>query len=91
MFIVRALLKGVPEAATPVAQGTHLIHDLLWAHAAPADGLEHITVRPAPCGMVAVFFLTAASDEAALQRVRGLVVRTRDPIAAQGYTAEIPA
>lgn len=89
MFIVRALLKGAPGASKS-AQGSHLIHDLLWAHAAPADGLEHITVRPAPYGMEAVLFLTAASDEAALTHVRELIVRVRGPIAAQGYAAELP-
>ncbi|WP_037882247.1 hypothetical protein [Streptomyces sp. NRRL S-378] len=90
MRIVHALLKGAVEAATTV-RGSHLLHDLLWAHATPGDGVQHIAVRPVPDGMEATFFLTASSDEAALGRARELLQRARAPIAAQGLTALLPA
>ncbi|MET9605327.1 hypothetical protein ABZZ17_09680 [Streptomyces sp. NPDC006512] len=90
MRIVHALLRGAPDTATTVP-GTHLIHDLLWAHSAPGDGIQHIVIRPAPYGMEAVLFLTAPSDEAALHRARGLMLRAREPIAAHGFTASLPA
>ncbi|MFG2332816.1 hypothetical protein ACGFMM_24745 [Streptomyces sp. NPDC048604] len=72
-------------------QGSHLIQDLLWAHAAPADGVQHIVIRPVPHGLEAILFVTAASDEAALARTRELMLRAREPIAAHGYTASPPA
>ncbi|MFF0219652.1 hypothetical protein [Streptomyces vinaceus] len=85
MHIVRTLLKGAP-VTTPTVQDAHLLHDLLWAHATPGDGVQHIVIRPVPHGMEATFFLTGASDEAALAHTRELLLRARGPIAAHGLT-----
>ncbi|GAA0274452.1 hypothetical protein GCM10010302_10110 [Streptomyces polychromogenes] len=86
MHIVRTLMRAAPEAATTV-QGSHVLLDLLWAHATPGDGVEHIAVRSVPHGMEATFFLTAVSDEAAVGCARALLLRARAPIATHGLTA----
>ncbi|MFC9266086.1 hypothetical protein ACFT25_40480 [Streptomyces hydrogenans] len=88
MRMVRARLTGRPGAEPP-AVGAGLIHDLLWAHASPADGLEHIRVRSLPHGMDVVLFLAAGSDEAALRSADVLMERFRGPLSRHGLTGHI--
>ncbi|MEV4425974.1 hypothetical protein ACN9M0_17025 [Streptomyces sp. R-07] len=73
------------------AEVSHLIHDLLWAHSVPADGLEHIRVQPTPSGLEAVLFIKTPSDGAALVRARELFLRIHEPLASHGYAVEFPA
>ncbi|MER8035465.1 hypothetical protein [Streptomyces hydrogenans] len=85
MRMVRVRLTSAPGAHVS-AMGPELIQDLLWAHAVPDDGLEHIRVRCAPHGMDVVLFLSAPGDASALQAVDLLLERLRGPLARHGYT-----
>ncbi|WP_331445455.1 hypothetical protein [Streptomyces xanthochromogenes] len=87
--MIRAPLAGTPpgDASAPVLA---IVHDLLWAHAVPADGLEHVTLRPAEHGLYAFFFLRAPSDADALLSTRAVLDRSRSPLASLGYWAAGP-
>ncbi|MEU6283202.1 hypothetical protein [Streptomyces sp. NPDC047028] len=70
-----------------------LLHDLLWAHALPADGIDHITVRPFTAGRTATeaaVFVRAESDARALGIVRALLDRVRPHCEAHGLTPDVP-
>lgn len=88
MRMVRARLTS-SRAAEVSGPGPGLIEDLLWAHALPADGLEHLCVRLRPSGMEVVLFLAAPSDAAALRAARVLMERFRGPLARHGYTGAV--
>lgn len=107
--IVRVLIRStVPPAPPPVSgapadgPGTpgipgalsELVQDLLWAHAAPLDEVDHIRVRPFPRGCVrateAAVFVRADSEAVAQERVRGLLSRTARPLGRLGLHAEVP-
>ncbi|WP_330298700.1 hypothetical protein [Streptomyces sp. NBC_00503] len=62
-----------------------VVHDLLWAHALPSDGLEHITSRRAEQGLRVFLFLQAPSDAAALLSARAVLDRSRSPLQSLGY------
>ncbi|MFD8012321.1 hypothetical protein [Streptomyces sp. NPDC058955] len=88
MRMVRVLLTG--QAGVPgLAALPSLIHDLLWAHAVPADGLEHVRIRPLPGGLDVVLFLKAATDETALRSAEALLERVREPFARHGFSGGI--
>lgn len=102
MPIVRVLFRSTAEAAErgpeppsiDLAAHAPLLQDLLWAHAVPADGLDHVRVRPfveGRGGTDAAVFIRADSDAAALDRVRALIERVQKPIGTFGYTAEVPS
>ncbi|MFJ5548520.1 hypothetical protein [Streptomyces sp. NPDC093225] len=87
-MIQASLQRTLPE---PAPQGSsHLIHDLLWAHATQADGLEHIRPCPTEHGLNLYFFVRAHCDTSALEQVRTLLDRADTPIAAHGYTVAAP-
>ncbi|GGT21110.1 hypothetical protein [Streptomyces purpureus] len=90
MRVVSAMLQGEP-VGRDAGSFSPLLHDLLWAHAVPSIGLEHITVRPIRAGMEAVLFVRADSDTHALDCARDLLARARGPIAAHGYAALLPS
>ncbi|EMF02139.1 hypothetical protein J7W19_27815 [Streptomyces mobaraensis NBRC 13819 = DSM 40847] len=90
MRFVRARLVGAGSTVAPAGCEADLLHDLFWAHTGPADGLEHVRVRPAGDGMEVVLFLFAVTDTAALDRANVLLTLLREPLAAHGYTAVIP-
>ncbi|MEE4543230.1 hypothetical protein V2S66_14790 [Streptomyces sp. V4-01] len=105
MSIVRVLIRSTapPGApARPAAAGAgrdrralaELVQDLLWAHAAPPDEVDHIRVRPFPTGpqptTEAAVFVRADSDAVAQERVRGLLRRTVEPLGRLGLHAEVP-
>nr|WP_229883463.1 hypothetical protein [Streptomyces omiyaensis] len=81
--MVRALLTDIAGADTPTASPA-LVHDLLWAHAAPADGLEHLRIRRLAHGLDVVLFLAARTDEAALRSAGALLDRARIPLSRHG-------
>ncbi|MFE9401817.1 hypothetical protein ACFYNY_08580 [Streptomyces sp. NPDC006530] len=84
MRVIRAPLTGSPPVST-VDPVLAIVHDLLWAHAVPADGLEHVTPRGADDGLHVFLFLRAASDTAALLSARTVLDRSRVPLGALGY------
>ncbi|MFJ6722632.1 hypothetical protein [Streptomyces sp. NPDC091259] len=87
--VIQASLHRTLPGPTP--QGTApLIHDLLWAHATLADGLEHIRPRPTEQGLDLFLFVRAHSDASALQQMRTLLNRADTPIAAHGFTVATP-
>ncbi|NML52336.1 hypothetical protein HHL19_26980 [Streptomyces sp. R302] len=89
MRMVRARLTCGGVGADAPAAGAGLIEDLLWAHAVPADGLEHLRVRSLPHGMDVVLFLGAPSDAAALLAAAGLLDRLRLPLARHGLSGVV--
>ncbi|MEU9419617.1 hypothetical protein [Streptomyces sp. NPDC048272] len=85
MRVIQASL--VRTSAGPPADGAApLLHDLLWAHARPSDGLEHVTARPAAYGLDLVLFVRASSDDSAMARMRALFDRAEGPVATHGFT-----
>ncbi|MFF1409593.1 hypothetical protein ACFVX6_07325 [Streptomyces sp. NPDC058289] len=67
-----------------------LVEDLLWAHADPDLGLEHIRVRPTRDGLEVVALMGGASEARALLGARSLLNRAGDALAAQGYAVAAP-
>ncbi|MFF9524715.1 hypothetical protein ACF1DV_22460 [Streptomyces achromogenes] len=90
MRIVSVTLRAHDDGSPRPTGIEPLLHDLLWAHAVPAAGLEHVRVRPARAGLEAVFFVRAASDAEAVTGVRHLLARVREPVAAHGYAVLLP-
>lgn len=75
-------ITGGPAPTTHV----HTIDAVLWAHASPRHGLEHLRVRSSDRGADAVLFVRAATDQDALHRARSLVDRATSPLRSLGYT-----
>ncbi|MFJ3841426.1 hypothetical protein ACWGHM_32005 [Streptomyces sp. NPDC054904] len=67
-----------------------LLQDLLWAHARPADGLEHVRARTAEHGLDIVLFVRAPCDASALVRMRALLGRAEAPVASHGFLVALP-
>ncbi|MFE2146688.1 hypothetical protein ACFXA3_34025 [Streptomyces sp. NPDC059456] len=89
MWVIQASLHRTLPGPAP--QGSsHLIHDLLWAHATQAEGLEHIRPRPTEHGLDLFLFVRAHCDTSALEQMRTLLTRVDTPIAAHGYTVAAP-
>ncbi|MFG2847691.1 hypothetical protein ACGF12_31650 [Kitasatospora sp. NPDC048296] len=65
-----------------------LVEDLIWAHARPSDGLEHLTVMPAGQGLELYFFVQAASRAATLAQVRALIDRVSGPLSTHGFALD---
>lgn len=86
--VIQATLTRFAAGRAPNDGDSHLIHDLLWAHAMPAEGLEHIRVRPVEHGLDVFLFVRAPCDATALLRVRGLITRVRNPMAVHGLKIE---
>ncbi|MFJ3513791.1 MULTISPECIES: hypothetical protein [unclassified Streptomyces] len=89
MRVIQASL--VRTSADPPAEGAApLLQDLLWAHARPSDGLEHVRARPVEHGLDVVLFVHAPSDVSALTQMRALLDRVHGPIAVHGFTLALP-
>ncbi|POX55313.1 hypothetical protein C3489_11010 [Streptomyces sp. Ru71] len=89
MRVIRASLVG--DARRPAPKGpVSVVHDLLWAHAVPTDGLEHIRVKSADHGMDVFLFMRAPSDSDALRQVCALLDRAHHPLRCQGYRVRDP-
>ncbi|MFE2145632.1 hypothetical protein ACFXA3_28535 [Streptomyces sp. NPDC059456] len=58
---------------------------MLWAHARPCDGLEHVRARPAEHGLDVYLFVRAASDQSAVDQMRALLGRVDQPAARHGF------
>lgn len=71
MYITQLrLVAEVPERAV----GAELA-EAFWESRAPDDGVEHVTVRPAPDGVWLTLFLLAGSQMAADRAGRGFCAR----------------
>ncbi|MFH8404102.1 hypothetical protein ACH4FX_04900 [Streptomyces sp. NPDC018019] len=66
-----------------------LVHDLLWAHAVPSDGLEHIRARSVEGGLDLFLFVRADGAPYGLRHMHVLLARAEEPLAAYGFA--VPA
>ncbi|MFC9815910.1 hypothetical protein ACFVJM_28045 [Streptomyces virginiae] len=75
------------RSGTTCRRGTlAVVTDLIWAHAVPDDGLEHVKPRPTRDGIDVYLFVRATGDDdLAVRRMRSLLDRAGPSIAAQGY------
>ncbi|MEU8844513.1 hypothetical protein AB0D97_36365 [Streptomyces roseus] len=58
---------------TPTDGHDHALVDLLWAHATPECGLEHICARPAEAGIGLILFIRATGPDPAHAKARRLM------------------
>ncbi|MFF9848088.1 hypothetical protein [Streptomyces litmocidini] len=84
MRVVLASLTTTSESPRR-AETLAVVTDLLWAHARPEDGLEHVKPRVTDSGIDLYLFVRAAGDGPAVAQMRPLFDRVRRSIAAQGY------
>ncbi|MDH6705632.1 hypothetical protein P3T27_002354 [Kitasatospora sp. MAA19] len=87
MRVVLARLEGLATGPSAESAGP-LVEDLIWAHARPAEGLEHLTVRPAAEGLELYLFVRSGSESAALDQVRALLDRAHGPLSRHGYALD---
>ncbi|MEU9855365.1 hypothetical protein [Streptomyces sp. NPDC047974] len=69
-----------------------LLSDLIWAHAALGNGLEHVRAKASDdgAGVDLYLFLRAASEAAALDQARAILDGARAPLGLHGYRAAAP-
>ncbi|MFG2341022.1 hypothetical protein [Streptomyces yangpuensis] len=85
MHVVLASLTA-PSGSACRRETLAVVTDLVWAHAVPDDGLEHVTPRPTRDGIDVYLFVRATGDDdLAVWRMRSLFDRAGPSIAAQGY------
>lgn len=67
-LVLVVLTAPTSEAGTAISP--HILSDILWANADPADGLEHINVRAGadPGSHIIGLFLLPADPDAAIDR-----------------------
>ncbi|MGW4646788.1 hypothetical protein [Kitasatospora sp. NPDC004289] len=80
-----------PGAGPPGPDEAGAVQDAVWAHAAPADGLEHVRALALPEGIGLVLFLCAASRAAASAQARLLLARVLGSAAHAGLTVTVRA
>ncbi|MFD9570751.1 hypothetical protein ACFWBI_12970 [Streptomyces sp. NPDC059982] len=85
MLLVRIPLRSTTGAAG-TGSGASLLQDALWAHARPPHGLEHVRVRPQPCGLHVALFVRAEHPAAAAHQAYGLLSLALTAGAARGYS-----
>ncbi|MBW5481785.1 hypothetical protein [Streptomyces bambusae] len=89
MRMIHACLTST-DSGLPTATAVPLVHDLVWAHARPSDGLEHLRARPAPYGgLDVVLFVRARSDGTARNQMRALLGRVAGPAATHGFAIHL--
>lgn len=74
MYLVGASLAA-PRPASPLAQPSAVVSDLVWLLATAADGLEHVRVRTSTRQVIVVLFLRGTSVRAAVEVGQGLCER----------------
>ncbi|MFF2777518.1 hypothetical protein ACFVU3_21715 [Streptomyces sp. NPDC058052] len=89
MRVIRASLEG-PDHGPALPAVLALLSDLIWAHAAPANGLEHVRARASDDGVYVYLFLRAASEAAALDQARALLDGARASLRVHGYRTAAP-
>ncbi|MFI5530533.1 hypothetical protein ACIA8O_18525 [Kitasatospora sp. NPDC051853] len=75
-----------PGAGPPGPDEASAVQDAIWAHAAPADGLEHVRALALPEGIGLVLFLRAASRARASVQAQLLLARVLSSAAHAGLT-----
>ncbi|WP_371502741.1 hypothetical protein OG871_36585 [Kitasatospora sp. NBC_00374] len=74
MYLVSLSLTG-SASPMPSTADAHAVHDILWAHAGPADGLEHVRAHAGPEGIDLVLFISATEQSGALAQAADLLRR----------------
>ncbi|RSS33126.1 hypothetical protein [Streptomyces sp. WAC08241] len=76
--------SGAPHRQETLA----VVTDLLWAHAVPDDGLEHVRPRRSHDGLDVYLFVRADDRDLALRQAGSLLDRAAPAMAPHGY--ELP-
>lgn len=73
---------------TPDESQAHALVDVLWAHATPECGMEHIRARTSPAGIGVILFIRAVSTDIAQAKAGRLmtVVLASGATGARGYS-----
>lgn len=87
MLVVLAHL-GTMTASTPPDSAGPLVEDLIWAHARPSEGVEHLTVRPAAHGLDLYFFIRSDPGRTAQDRVNALLERLHRSFSHHGFALD---
>ncbi|MFD8693572.1 hypothetical protein [Kitasatospora purpeofusca] len=87
MRVVVALLSSSDEAR-PAGPLSPLVEDVVWAHARPSEGLEHLTTKCVEDGLELYFFVRATSEANALTLVQALLDRVRGSLFSHGFTLD---
>ncbi|RKS97075.1 hypothetical protein BX286_6886 [Streptomyces sp. 3211.6] len=86
---MRVLLARLAGPGTrPDSSIGPVVEDLIWAHARPPEGLEHLTVQTVAEGLELYLFVRSDSESAALDRMVALLGRVRGPLFRYGYTLD---
>ncbi|MFJ7955673.1 hypothetical protein ACIQ62_05185 [Streptomyces sp. NPDC096319] len=89
MRVIRASLEG-PHHGPAFPTVLAVLSDLIWAHAAAGNGLEHVRAKASDDGVDVYLFLRAASEAAALDQARAILDGARAPLRAHGYSTAAP-
>ncbi|MFF0410291.1 hypothetical protein ACFYUY_07615 [Kitasatospora sp. NPDC004745] len=82
-----ARLNQAPTARPPdPAPAT--VQDLIWAHARPSEGLEHVRAVTTDRSLDLYLFVRAASTAAAMTQMHALLTRVHGPLASHGLTLD---
>ncbi|MEV7521416.1 hypothetical protein [Streptomyces sp. NPDC091371] len=75
----------------PTEDHAHALVDILWAHARPECGLEHIWARATPAGIGIVLFIRAAGADIAQAKAGCLMTAAlaSDPSGARGFSVTL--
>lgn len=84
MRVIRASLAGTSRCPAPDS-ALALVSDLIWAHAAPSHGLEHLRAKSSGEGMDVYLFLRAASESGALDQAHAILTSAHAPLVSHGY------
>ncbi|MER5726894.1 hypothetical protein ABT084_00835 [Streptomyces sp. NPDC002138] len=88
MHTIRVSLAG-PSRGAAQDRVLALVSDLIWAHAAPLLGLEHLRAKASDDGVDVYLFLRADSEAAALAQAHALVERARISLTSHGYRTDL--
>ncbi|MFF9341544.1 MULTISPECIES: hypothetical protein [unclassified Streptomyces] len=89
MRVVLASLEG-PHHGPASPGALALLTDLVWAHAATTNGLEHVRARASADGADLYLFLRAASEALALDQARAILDGARASLSVHGYSTAAP-
>lgn len=88
-LVLASLKRRLPTEAAQENEAAEAV-DALWAHAEPADGLQHATALPAPDRLDLLLYLLtqdAPGQPDAVSRAHRLITRSQrtSPLLRRGY------
>ncbi|MER7773218.1 hypothetical protein [Kitasatospora sp. NPDC096140] len=84
MRVITVLLTP-SSGSPPTGPSGPVVEDVIWAHARPAEGLEHLTTKHVEQGLKLYFFVRSASETAAVTQVQTLLDRVRGQLSSHGF------